>query len=124
MDNHNKTKLVLLPGFDGTGLLFNKFVDNCPSDFVTEIIQLPSDGDQTYDALYDRIKSQLPKQIKYLLLGESFSGPLSIKIAANDSNNIQGLILVSTFVVDCWLRSSSILAFDESAYSLCGYLFM
>lgn len=98
MNNHEKLHLVLLPGFDGTGLLFNDFINKCPPEFTTEVIKIPSDGIQTYENLEERIHPNIPNKSRIVLLGESFSGPLATKIAANQNENIIGLILVSTFI--------------------------
>jgi len=38
-----KTKLLLLPGMDGTGDLFAGFVEAFPDEFETEIVSYPTD---------------------------------------------------------------------------------
>ena len=45
-------KIVLLPGLDGTGNLFNSLLRFLPVEDVT-VIALPDAGEQTYEALVD-----------------------------------------------------------------------
>jgi pimeloyl-ACP methyl ester carboxylesterase len=43
------------------------------------------------------VRDQLPLSEPFVLLGESFSGPLAIRIAANPPTNLIGLALCATF---------------------------
>lgn len=102
-------KLVLLPGLDGTGHLFAPFLLQL-NNRNTQIISLPDSGPQDYPSLCQWLQGRLPDE-PCILLGESFSGPLAIMLAANNSN-IKGLVLVATFLnpvrsmlrrLCCWL---------------------
>jgi pimeloyl-ACP methyl ester carboxylesterase len=44
------------------------------------------------------VRQQVPSDEDYVLLGESFSGPVAIEIAAMQAKNLKALILSSTFV--------------------------
>jgi len=94
------TSLVLLPGLDGTGLLFADFVaelQRIAPEIEPIVVRYPTDVPLGYSEL-DRIARELlPKDRSFVLLGESFSGPLAISIAASRPPGLAGLILVCTF---------------------------
>ena len=59
-----------------------------------------------YDELEVLVRAALPTGQRYFLLGESFSGPLAIRIAANPPAGLAGVILCGTFAKNPlpWLR--------------------
>ena len=89
-------KLVLLPGLDGTGDLFARFVSQLPANIEPVVIRYPNQA-WGYEQLLPFVKEQLPVNEPFALLGESFSGPLAIMIAADQLPNFQALILACTF---------------------------
>ncbi len=90
--------LVLLPGLDGTGLLFRRFIDARPSELETRILTLPQSGAMGYAALARRVEPALPRDRPYVLLGESFSAPLALALAALRPPGLVAVILCVTFV--------------------------
>ena len=88
-------KIVLLPGLDGTGNLFNPLLKFIPEENVT-VIALPMHGEQTYSALAAYCKGRMPRE-PYILVTESFSGPIGLMLAAIDDSFLKKLILVATF---------------------------
>jgi pimeloyl-[acyl-carrier protein] methyl ester esterase len=90
--------LVLLPGLDGTGILFEPIVRQLPLDILPHVIPLPNDIPMGYDRLVPAISSLLPTGCRYVLLGESFSGPLTLMIAAQQPTGLQGVILCASFI--------------------------
>lgn len=91
--------LVLLPGMDGTGSLFQPMIDGSGELFDIRVISYPTDQALGYDALARMVLSSLPRGESYILLGESFSGPIAISIAAARPAGLIGLVLCSTFAV-------------------------
>jgi pimeloyl-ACP methyl ester carboxylesterase len=91
-------QLVLLPGLDGTGLLFDPLLRELPPEWSTQVVSYPPDQRLGYDELSVHVYEQLPREQPFVLLGESFSGPLAIRLAAELPKNLCGLILVATFV--------------------------
>ena len=90
--------LVLLPGLDGTGTLFDQLVDALQGAVPTKVVAYPPDlavGYETLELIAERL---LPQQGPIVLLGESFSGPIAIALAAKHPDRIKGLILCCTFV--------------------------
>lgn len=89
--------LVLLPGMDGTGLLFEPLLAALGDDVRTIRIRYPPDQALGYAALAQLVRSELPVNEPYVLLGESFSGPIAIALAAQRPPGLMGLILCCTF---------------------------
>lgn len=101
--------LVLLPGLDGTGLLFADFVSELRAvgpEIDTNVVRYPTDKPLDYAELEKIVREALPRDQPFVLLGESFSGPLAISMAASRPNGLVGLILVCTFARYSrpWLR--------------------
>lgn len=91
--------LVLLPGMDGTGSLFRPLIDQLGNGFDVRVISYPTEEALGYEALERMVLSSLPRGEPYILLGESFSGPLAISISAARPPGLIGLVLCSTFAV-------------------------
>ncbi len=90
--------LVLLPGLDGTARLFADFRASLPDTLAVQAIAYPPDAPMGYAELADYVAAQLPDG-KLVFLGESFSGPLSVMMAARFADRTAGLVLAGTFVV-------------------------
>ncbi|SEE71147.1 Pimeloyl-ACP methyl ester carboxylesterase [Rhizobiales bacterium GAS191] len=89
--------LVLLPGLDGTGLLFAPLLRHLPADLPVKVIAYPADPEMGYDELTAYASSQLPDG-PLILLGESFSGPIAILLARKFHYRVEGLILAASFI--------------------------
>lgn len=106
--------IVLLSGLDGTGELFEPFV-KCLSERIKPIvISYPGNECKTYKELKELVTPSLPKGIPFFVLGESFSGPLSVMIAHGRPEGIRGLILCATFIrnpfilLPSWIKFMSV----------------
>jgi pimeloyl-[acyl-carrier protein] methyl ester esterase len=88
---------VLLPGLDGTGEQFGPLVDALRPDVPTVVVRYPN-APLGYDALQQIAASALPRDGKYIVLGESFSGPIAISLAAQSPRGLLGCILCASFV--------------------------
>jgi pimeloyl-ACP methyl ester carboxylesterase len=91
------TTLVLLPGMDGSGLLFRSFISALDSDLTPLVIDYPGAQCLSYSQLTSLVQQRLPPRERYFLLGESFSGPVAIAVAAASPMNLAGLVLCGTF---------------------------
>ena len=94
---NSKLVVVLLPGLDGTGLQFRRLVECAPERFEPEVVSYPGDEVLDYAQLESRVRAKLPDR-PYLLVGESFSGPIAVSIASRPSPNLRGLVLAASFV--------------------------
>lgn len=89
--------LVLLPGMDGTGRLFKSLVSVLTPEVDTIVVSYPADIPLNYDKLEALARRSLPVDRSFILLGESFSGPIAISLTALRFPQQVGLILCSTF---------------------------
>lgn len=89
--------LVILPGLDGTGIRVADFVRQMAPSVRVKVIPYPRDRPMGYSELEALIRSELPTDCRYVLLGESFSGPLAIRIGAEPPKGLAGVILCGTF---------------------------
>jgi pimeloyl-[acyl-carrier protein] methyl ester esterase len=89
--------LVLLPGLDGTGKLFSEFVNSLGSSVDSRIVAYPKDQPLGYDELEALVMAAIPRNQPFVLLGESFSGPLAIRIAARAPAGLAAVILSASF---------------------------
>ncbi len=90
-----KNAIVLLPGMDGTGELLRPLAKRLSTYRPVHLIDYPVDRFLNYDQLVLYVKARLPDD-RFVILGESFSGPVAIEIAATESK-AAGLILASSF---------------------------
>lgn len=89
--------VVMLPGLDGTGRMSTSFLSALQAHgLTTQAIALPAQGGQGYATLAEWLWPQLPHQ-PFVLLAESFSGPLAIQLAARQPAGLRGLVLAATF---------------------------
>lgn len=92
------TALVILPGLDGTGRLLDAFCACLGrSGIAAEAIAYPTDVAMGYAELDAWVRPRLPTNGPFVLLGESFSGPLALRIAADPPPGLVGLALSTTF---------------------------
>ena len=90
-------KLVLLPGMDGTGRLFAPLLGRLDDRVEPVVIGYPEHEQLDYGQLHRFVRARLPRDEPFVLLGESFSGPIAIMLAAEAPAGLSGLILCATF---------------------------
>jgi pimeloyl-[acyl-carrier protein] methyl ester esterase len=90
-------RLIFLPGLDGTGLLFKPLIQLLPETMQATVISYPEDPFLDYPQLERFARNKLPAE-PYLLVAESFGGPLAVKLAAEKRPLLRGVVLSATFV--------------------------
>ena len=90
--------LVLLPGMDGTGTLFEAFAAALGTEFNVKVVSYPTTEPLGYPELESIARTALPSEGPFVILGESFSGPIAVSLAASCSSQLKGLVLCCTFV--------------------------
>lgn len=90
--------LVLLPGMHGSGQLFAPLVRALPDSIKPLLVSYPPDLPLDYRGYLDLVLAALPVGEPFVLLGESFSGPLALMAAARQPKGLRGVILCATFV--------------------------
>jgi pimeloyl-ACP methyl ester carboxylesterase len=81
---------------DGTGELFAPLRKALPPSLQVEVIRYPGHEALGYEELQKIVESRIASE-PFVLLGESFSGPLAISLAATQPAGLRGLILACTF---------------------------
>jgi len=91
-----RPELVLLPGMDGTGMLFGPLLDEL-GDLNTTAISYPNDRIMGYDDTVSYVKKRLPNTRDFILLAESYSGPVALKLTQQGLANLRGIVFVASF---------------------------
>jgi len=91
------TTLVLLPGLDGTGALFSPLLAALDPAIAVHTLAYPAGEKMSYEQLTTLVCETLPAG-PLVLLGESFSGPIAVAVAAAERHRVRGVILCVTFV--------------------------
>ena len=116
--------LVLLPGLDGTGDFFQPLLEALGDEVRTHVVRYPVAGAYDYATCQQLVRAELPTDGPYILLGESFSGPVAISLAAQAPPGLAGIILCCTFAGNPCPRLAFIrpllpfLPFHGTGYSL------
>jgi pimeloyl-[acyl-carrier protein] methyl ester esterase len=86
----------LLPGLDGTGLLFRPLLAALPSELRAKVIGYPANEALGLPDLAALVARQLPAE-GAVLVAESFSGLVALTLLANAPPRIWGVIFVGAF---------------------------
>lgn len=90
--------LVLLPGLDGSGAQFTPLIDCLPGWLSPHVVAYPPAEPLSDDALTDFVLERWPDDDRVVLLGESFAGPVALRVATLYPERLSALILCSTYV--------------------------
>lgn len=88
---------VLLPGLDGSGRLYGPLVAAGPRAFRPELVSYPPDAPLGYGELAALLRGRLGAG-RFVLVAESFSGPLAVRLAAERPAGLVALVLAATFL--------------------------
>jgi pimeloyl-ACP methyl ester carboxylesterase len=83
---------------DGTGKSLGRFRGAVASGAETQVVTYPVDRVMGYAELETLVRGALPKDREFVILGESFSGPIAVRLAADAPPGLSGVILCTTFV--------------------------
>jgi len=89
-------RLLLLPGLDGIGKRLARLTSVLSPAAAVELVRYPAQEPLGYEQLEAQLRARLPPT-PFVLLAESFSGPLAIRVAAAPPPSLRGLILASSF---------------------------
>lgn len=92
---HNAPTLVLMPGLDGTGLLFERFLAALPPEIQTKVIDYP-DTPASVEQYASFAASAFPPG-RAVLLAESFSGLVALQMLREQQVSVESIIFVASF---------------------------
>jgi len=93
---------------DGTGELFHDLVSALPNGFNITIVGYPCDRFLADAESLQAAREAFPATERFVILAESYSTPLAVRLGASTPFNLAGLILCSGFVnspISGWRRS-------------------
>jgi pimeloyl-ACP methyl ester carboxylesterase len=96
--NNQRLIVCLLPGLDGTGRLYNRLTADLAVDFDVRVIGYPVDEFDGYQALAEALAPGLPQEGPFLIVAESFAGPLAVLLAAARPPGLRGVIIAASFL--------------------------
>jgi pimeloyl-ACP methyl ester carboxylesterase len=100
----DEKRLVLLPGMDGTGRSLEPLARVLSPVVATTIVRYPASRPLSYDQLLPLVREACHGGGSFVLFGESFSGPLTLRIAAEQPAGLRAVILCASF--ERWPMSS------------------
>ena len=94
-----RTRMLLLPGLEGSGELFAGLIEELGTGFETRSARYPAEC-RTYADAEDLVRQLMVDSRASVIVAESYSTPLAIKIAAELQDEIDGLVLCNGFAVN------------------------
>lgn len=94
-----ETTIVLVPGLDGTALLFYRQIPLLAKRFNVVAFPLPNSSAHSMDDLVEDVH-QLVSEVaseRVVLFGESFGGALSMSYALAHPDRLAGLVILNSF---------------------------
>lgn len=91
-------KWIILPGMDGSGDFFEPFLKVIPEDVEPVTIRFPRNEKFGYEELFQWLLKRLPREEPFLVVAESFSGPLGVRLAAARPAGMVGAVISASFV--------------------------
>ena len=93
-------RLLVLPGLDGTGTLFEDFLSALPSTLTVEIARYPTQRFLSYSELVPYVEEMVTRSGLFVVVAESFSTPLAAMLAATSPPNLAGLVICAGFITN------------------------
>lgn len=90
-------KLILLPGLDGTGALFESLVRCIGQQYECVVVRYPQRAEWKLSGYVEHAAQHIGDDEQVILLGESFSGSVAVSLAAQLGERCKALILAASF---------------------------
>ena len=90
--------LILLPGMDGTGELFAEIVRELPGWLWPRVVRYPRDKKLSLGELQSIALDAIPAGKPFVLLGDSFSSLVAVRISAERPEDLRAVVICAGFV--------------------------
>ena len=94
---HVHMKIILLPGLDGTGILFEKLLEEIPSVFDVEVVSYDSIKAVSYSSQAIEIAERF-KHEDIFIVGESYSGRVVYELCQILGGHVKGVVFLASFI--------------------------
>jgi pimeloyl-ACP methyl ester carboxylesterase len=88
-----------LPGLHGSDQLWTPLIEAAPNGHTLLPVSYPDHLPTRLADLEEYVRSIVPADAPFIMVAESFSGPVAIRIAASPPANMLALVLCNTFAV-------------------------
>lgn len=78
--------------------MYNRLAADLAADFDVRVIDYPVDEFGGYQALAQKIAPSLPQDRPFLIVAESFAGPLAVLLAAARPPGLRGVVIAASFL--------------------------
>lgn len=115
MSQPSPLTVVLLPGIDGTGKMFGPLINQLPDWLMPLVLDYPTQDVLSYPELAAQLFTRLPADTPFIIVAESFAGPLALMLSENAGPQLKALVLCATFVSNPrpWLSKLAPLVLHE-----------
>lgn len=115
MPQPNPFTVVLLPGIDGTGKMFGPLINQLPDWMTPLVLDYPTQDVLSYPELAAQLITRLPADTPFIIVAESFAGPLALLLSEKNNPQLKALVLCATFVSNPrpWLSKLAPLVLHE-----------
>lgn len=90
-------KIILLPGLDGTGILFKEILKALPATLDIQVICLDALEGDSYAKKAQYLADSLPNT-ELFLVAESYSGPMAYELCNILGNKVKQIIFLASFI--------------------------
>jgi len=94
----HKEHIVLMPGLDGTGKSFEPVLPLIAADAHVTVVRYPADRPLSFDETVACAAKQISTETSPVVIAESFSGPVAVRMIASGLVAPKALVLCATFV--------------------------
>lgn len=122
-------RAIVLPGLDGGSAMSSELCAHLLADFEVEALDYPTDQALDYGRLEARVRATLHGDPRLaVLVAQSFSGPVAIRLAADPPPSLRAVVLVATFAEAPaprplgWLARPGLLARPLPAFAVRRFL--
>jgi pimeloyl-ACP methyl ester carboxylesterase len=97
MDARSHTRIIFMPGMDGTGISFEPLIRLLPQEVAFTVVRYPSDRPLTFEQTLRCAEAQIPGDPDVVLVAESFSGLVAASLLGSGRIGARALVLCAAF---------------------------